>query len=60
MKLWIVTYHHRHGTDVWPVPDKEPDLVEVKKKLIEGGTAEEDYFKNGDEWLETTGPFELE
>lgn len=52
MTFWIVAYHHRHGTDVWPVwSNAEPDL--------EAQAAELDEFEpDRDEYLEATGPFQ--
>lgn len=54
IKLWIVIYHHRFGTDgmpVWSV--EEPNLEEFEKTLS--------YFEpdREDEYLELSGPFDI-
>lgn len=51
MKFWIVMYHHRHGSDAWPVfSDTEPNLEEQASEL-------DDWEPDRDEWLEVFGPF---
>ena len=51
MTFWIITYHHRHGVDVWPVwQDKAPDLDLIANTL-------EDWEPNREEWLDHAGPF---
>ncbi len=51
MTFWIITYHHRHGVDVWPVwQDDEPDLDVV-------AAAMEEWEPDREEWLDHTGPF---
>ena len=51
--IWIVLYHHRHGTDAWPyVSVAAPDLEVVASDL-------DDWEPDRDEYLETFGPFEV-
>jgi hypothetical protein len=68
--LWIVVYHHRHGTDVWPVyQEEEPDEVQRIKLISQYTTYEgplpeemqdEDYDPDDDEWTEAVGPWRFD
>ena len=52
MKFWIILYHHRHGTDTWPVfSERKP----TEKQIIESLEDWEGEVKN--EWIEIVGPF---
>ena len=55
-QLFIVTYHHRHGTDVWLSLGSitEEEVIEKLKAADEweGDTRD-------DEYVEITGPFEI-
>lgn len=55
-QLFIVTFHHRHGTDVWPSfePITEEEVIEKLKANDEweGDTRD-------DEYVEVTGPFDI-
>jgi len=54
MNFWIVKYHHRHGTDVWPLfQDKRPSQSEMIKGLP-------DWEPDQGEWLEAVGESEKE
>lgn len=55
MKLWIVTYTHRHGADVWPrFADEAPS--EIDEQLELGETWE---GNDAGDWLEISGPFDV-
>lgn len=50
--FWIITYHHRHGTDAWPIyTDSEPCLEAVAATL--------DDWEPDREYLSVHGPFEI-
>jgi hypothetical protein len=54
IKLWIVIYHHRFGTDGMPVwQSDEPNLEEFTKTLSNFEPDRED------EYLELSGPFDI-
>jgi hypothetical protein len=52
MKVWIVSYTHRHGTDLWPV-----NYEATEKDVIEGL---DDWEPERGESIEVTGPFDVE
>ena len=49
-KFWIVVYHHRHGTDAWPVFAYTVDLEAEAAAL-------DNFEPDRDEYLEEFGPF---
>jgi hypothetical protein len=54
VKLWIVIYHHRFGTDGFPVwQNEEPDLDDCARNELE------DFEFDTDEYLELSGPFDI-
>lgn len=51
--LWVVTYHHQHGTDAWPLLRvSKPDLKKEQKKL-------RDFEPDRGEYLALSGPFRV-
>jgi hypothetical protein len=53
MKCWVIIYHHRFGTDAWPVfSARRPTAKSVIKTLG-------DWEERDDEWIEIRGPWEL-
>ena len=53
MSLWIVQYHHRHGTDAWPIAAvKPPSQSDIIRGL-------DDWEPDKSEWLEVLGPFNV-
>jgi hypothetical protein len=53
--LWIVIYHHRFGTDGFPVWQNEaPDLEQYAKEELENFEPDRE-----DEYLELSGPFDI-
>jgi len=50
-----MNYHHRHGTDAWPVfQPKKPTEKQIIKTLEDWEGDERE-----DEWLEIRGPWEI-
>lgn len=51
--LWIVLYHHKHGTDAWPRvgqrPDEGAEIADLKATSTREGT----------DSLQIVGPFDL-
>ena len=52
-QLWIVQYHHRHGTDTWPVYSAEAPDLEAEADALD------DFEEDRDEYLELSGPFPI-
>lgn len=54
MKIWIIVYNHRHGSDAWPVVSEEqPDLKKISEEL-------DDFEPDRQEYIDSFGPFALE
>ena len=51
--FWIIMYHHRHGTDTWPVLTTEAPL----EADVIAGISEWEGDVLGDEWIEIVGPW---
>jgi len=59
-KLFIVTYHHKHGFDTWPVfADERPTDDEIIENLRREGSWDDDDDDRFDTYIDVTGPFEL-
>ena len=59
MKLYIVIFTHKHGTDAWPRFDtKEPTEAKIIKELRKSGEWDEDDDDRGS-CIEVRGPFDV-
>jgi len=59
MKCWVIVYHHRFGTDAWPLfqarrPTKRRVLRDMPDWEGEGSPRNRE-----DEWYEILGPWEV-
>jgi len=59
MTFYIITYHHKHGTDTWPHFGKEPSEDEIVKGLREEGNWDDEDDNRIDTYIDITGPFEV-
>jgi len=58
MKLYIVIYTHRHGTDAWPRFDtEEPGVDTIIEELRENGEWDE-REDEGEGFIEVRGPYD--
>jgi len=58
IKLYIVLYHHHHGTDAWPdFQIEEPNVDRIVEDLKETRTWDESDDERGS-YIEVLGPFD--
>lgn len=59
MRLYVIIFTHKHGTDAWPrFSAKEPSEEEIIDELRKGGEWDEDDDDRGS-YVEVRGPFEV-
>ena len=58
LDVWVVIYHHKHGTDAWPVTCEMSEEEVIKHLREEGEWCEED-DKDELTFIEIRGPWSL-
>jgi len=60
MKIWVIIYYHKYGTDAWPmVRSSRPTETGVKRSLRREGTWTEEDDMRDDSWIEILGPWDM-